>query len=79
MTVRDMLIRQLLQLRGLSIQKAFAIVNQYPSPKLLMNAFKMSGNPNLLANLTYGTPVKKVGPIISKTLFQLYSNDNNGT
>jgi len=76
MTVRDMLIRQLLQIRGLSVHKAFAIVNHYPCPKLLMNAFKRSGNPLLLANISYGVPVKTVGPAISKTLFQIYSNRN---
>lgn len=72
MTVRDMLIRQLLQIRGLSVHKAFAIVEQYPSPKLLLNAFKRSGNPLLLANISYGIPIKTVGPAISKTLFQIF-------
>jgi len=73
MTVRDMLIRQLLQIRGLSVHKAFAIVEQYPSPKLLVNAFRRSDNPLLLANISYGIPIKTVGPAISKTLFQIYS------
>lgn len=76
MTVRDMLIRQLLQIRGVSVKKAFAIVEHYPSPKSLINAFKRSSNPLLLANISYGLPVKTVGPAISKTLFQIYSNDN---
>lgn len=76
MTVRDMLIRHLLQIRGLSVHKAFAIVDHYPSPKLLINAFKTSGNPLLVANIPYGIPVKTVGPAISKTLFQMYSNCN---
>ncbi|XP_060866513.1 crossover junction endonuclease MUS81 isoform X1 [Metopolophium dirhodum] len=73
MTVRDMLIRQLLQIRGLSVHKAFAIVEQYPSPKLLVNAFRRSDNPLLLANISYGIPIKTVGPAVSKTLFQIYS------
>ncbi|XP_022171158.1 crossover junction endonuclease MUS81 [Myzus persicae] len=77
MTVRDMLIRQLLQIRGLSVHKAFAIVEQYPSPKLLINAFKRSGNPLLLANISYGIPIKTVGPAISKTLFQIFSANDN--
>lgn len=77
MTVRDMLIRQLLQIRGLSVHKAFAIVEQYPSPKLLLNAFKRSGNPLLLANISYGIPIKTVGPAISKTLFQIFSANDN--
>lgn len=77
MTVRDMLIRQLLQIRGLSVHKAFAIVEQYPSPKLLINAFRRSGNPLLLANISYGIPIKTVGPAISKTLFQIFSANNN--
>lgn len=69
-----MLIRQLLQIRGLSVHKAFAIVEHYPSPRLLIKAFKKSSNPLLLANITYGIPVKTVGQAISKTLFQIYSN-----
>lgn len=77
MTVRDMLIRQLLQIRGLSVHKAFAIVEQYPSPKLLINAFRKSGNPLLLSNISYGIPIKTVGPAISKTLFQIYSANDN--
>lgn len=77
MTVRDMLIRQLLQIRGLSVHKAFAIVEQYPSPKLLINAFRRSGNPLLLSNISYGIPIKTVGPAISKTLFQIYSANDN--
>ncbi|VVC36826.1 Restriction endonuclease type II-like,DNA polymerase beta-like, N-terminal domain,ERCC4 domain [Cinara cedri] len=74
MTVRDMLIRQLLQVRGLSVHKAFAIVEQYPSPRSLIHAFQRSKNPLLLANITYGIPVKTIGSAISKTLFQIYSN-----
>lgn len=76
MTVRDMFIRQLLQVRGLSVHKAFAIVEHYPSPKLLINAFRRSENSLLLANISYGIPVKTVGSAISKTLFQIYSNNN---
>ncbi|XP_025194530.1 crossover junction endonuclease MUS81 [Melanaphis sacchari] len=77
MTVRDMLIRQLLQIRGLSVHKAFAIVEQYPSPKSLINAFRRSGNPLLLSNISYGIPIKTIGPAISKTLFQVYSANDN--
>lgn len=69
-----MFIRQLLQVRGLSIHKAFAIVEHYPCPRLLIKKFKKSGNSLLLANITYGIPVKTVGQAISKTLFQIYSN-----
>lgn len=76
MTVRDMFIKQLLQIRGLSVHKAFAIVEHYPCPKLLINAFKQFSNPLLLANITYGIPIKTVGPAISKTLYQIFSNDN---
>lgn len=72
-----MFIRHLLQIRGLSVHKAFAIAEHYPSPRSLMNAFKMSGNPLLLSQISYGVPVKTIGPAISKTLFQVYySNDN---
>lgn len=75
MTVRDMFIKQLIQIRGLSVHKAFAIVAHYPCPKLLINAFKKSSNPLMLANITYGVPIKTVGQAISKTLYQIYSNN----
>lgn len=76
MTVRDMFIRHLLQIRGLSVPKAFAITEHYPSPRSLIHALRISGNPLLLSQISYGIPVKTVGPAISKTLFQVYSNNN---
>ena len=73
-----MFIRQLLQLKGISVDKAFAIVERYPTPRTLINAFQTPGcNAELLlANIEYGNKKSMVGPVISKTIYQLYTNKN---
>ncbi|XP_068966111.1 crossover junction endonuclease MUS81 isoform X2 [Bombus flavifrons] len=40
--VNQMFVRQLLQLKGMSIDKALAIVEHYPTPRLLVEAFQKS-------------------------------------
>nr|XP_034176005.1 crossover junction endonuclease MUS81 [Osmia lignaria] len=76
--VNEMFIRQLLQLKGISVDKASAIVERYPTPRTLINAFQTPGcNAELLlANIEYGNKKSVVGPVISKTIYQLYTNKN---
>ena len=66
-----MFVRQLLQLKGMSIDKALAIVEYYSTPRLLIEAFRESGE-LLLANIEFGDKKRLIGPIISKTIYQLY-------
>ena len=69
-----MFVRQLLQLKGMSIDKALAIVEHYSTPRLLIEAFQESGcnGKLLLANIEFGNKKRLIGPIISKTIYQLY-------
>lgn len=75
-----MFVRQLLQLKGISVDKALAIVGKYPTPRLLKNAFEECGTAasaeKLLATIQYGKLRKNIGPVISKTLYQLYTCNN---
>lgn len=74
--VRDMFIKQLLQLKGLSVDKALAITGVYPTPKALyMKYLEISNSEaeNLLSNINFGKLNKKVGPVISKSIYQLYN------
>lgn len=74
--IHEMFIKQLVQLKGLSAEKAVAITQKYPTPRDLMTAFKKSENPEmLLSNLSYGLTNRNIGPTISRTIFKLYSNE----
>lgn len=74
-----MFIRQLLQLKGLSLDKASAIIDKYPTPKLLSLAYKELDDKEqgelLLANIRIGNSNKKIGPVISKVLYEFYTMD----
>lgn len=70
----EMFIRHLLQLRGMSLEKAAAIVDRYPSPRALIEAYKESSNAELLlASIDYGNRKRLIGPVISQTIHQFYT------
>lgn len=76
--VKDIFARQLLQLKGVSVDKALSIVEEYPSPKLLKIKYDQLSNvqgEKLLASITFGSLKKFIGPVISKTVYQLYNSD----
>jgi crossover junction endonuclease MUS81 len=68
--------KQLLQLYGLSVEKAQAIIEQYPTPRVLMAAYQAEGSAGvkLLARIRYGSLNRHVGPVISRTIHQFYTN-----
>lgn len=69
-----MFVRQLLQLKGMSIDKALAIVEHYPTPRLLVEAFQKTdcNGELLLATIEFGDKKRLIGSVISKTIYQLY-------
>uniref|UniRef100_A0A336LYJ3 Crossover junction endonuclease MUS81 n=1 Tax=Culicoides sonorensis TaxID=179676 RepID=A0A336LYJ3_CULSO len=79
-TIQEIFIKQLLQLKGLSVDKAMAITDVYPTLKALYSAYKFCTDKkeaeNLLSNIIYGPLKKSIGPAISKTIYQLYTNKN---
>ncbi|XP_020284079.1 crossover junction endonuclease MUS81 [Pseudomyrmex gracilis] len=76
--VSEMFIRQLVQLKGMSVDKAMAIVERYATPRNLVTALKNNGRngEQLLANIQFGDKKRQLGPTISKTVYQFYTMMN---
>ena len=76
LSVTNMFAKQLMQLNGLSVEKAEAIVKVYPTPTALMAAFRTAGTDasQLLSKIECGKNSKRtIGPTISQTLAKLYT------
>ncbi|XP_058796411.1 crossover junction endonuclease MUS81 isoform X2 [Phymastichus coffea] len=74
-TVREMLIKQLVQLKGMSAEKAIGITELYPTPLILAEAFR-NGDKNLLADIEAGSSKRKIGSTISNVLHMFYTRVN---
>uniref|UniRef100_A0A0A9WN00 Crossover junction endonuclease MUS81 n=2 Tax=Lygus hesperus TaxID=30085 RepID=A0A0A9WN00_LYGHE len=72
-TSKEMFTKQLVQLHGLSADRAWSISTKYKTPKVLIEAFLDSG-PTLLSNLEYGLLGKKIGATISGNLHRFYTS-----
>lgn len=75
-SVSDLFVKMLLQLKGMSVDKALAIVEVYPTPLLLHKAFENCDSNNgakLLSDIQFGKFKKKIGPQLSKILYQLFT------
>lgn len=72
-----MFAKQLMQLHGLSGEKAESIVKIYPTPVSLVEALKAAGKQatHLLSKIEYGKNRRKIGASISATLAKLYTQN----
>jgi crossover junction endonuclease MUS81 len=76
--VKEMFIKHLLQIKGMSVDKALAIVEKYQTPKLLKLSYSEMNEAQgekLLSNIQYGTLRKNVGPVLSRIVFQMFCKD----
>ncbi|XP_029943938.1 structure-specific endonuclease subunit MUS81 [Salarias fasciatus] len=75
-TVREVFARQLMQISGLSGDKAAAILQQYSTPSSLLGAYQRcsseSEKEKLLSSIRYGKLKRNLGPALSRTVYQLY-------
>uniref|UniRef100_A0A8D0GMI4 Crossover junction endonuclease MUS81 n=1 Tax=Sphenodon punctatus TaxID=8508 RepID=A0A8D0GMI4_SPHPU len=75
-TVREVFARQLMQVSGVSGDKAAAILERYSTPASLLAAYAACLSPQdkemLLSNTKCGKLQRNLGPTLSKTLAQLY-------
>ncbi|XP_046978059.1 crossover junction endonuclease MUS81 [Vanessa cardui] len=79
LSVTDTFIKLLLQLKGVSVEKALAITNVYKTPVALIKAYELCTEKEaeiLLANLKCGLTSRNVGPSVSKTVYQLFKFEN---
>lgn len=70
-----MFIRQLLQLKGMSIDKAMAIVERYATPQNLITAIQSSDKTGyqLLASIQVNDKNRQLGFAIAKAIYQFYT------
>ncbi|XP_036002578.1 crossover junction endonuclease MUS81 [Fundulus heteroclitus] len=75
-TVREVFARQLMQISGLSGDKAAAILEHYSTPHSLLAAYERCGSEaekeKLLSCVRYGKLKRNLGPALSRTVYQLY-------
>ncbi|XP_049748477.1 crossover junction endonuclease MUS81 isoform X2 [Elephas maximus indicus] len=77
-SIREVFARQLMQVRGVSGEKAAALVNRYSTPASLLAAYDACATPKeqemLLSTIKCGHLQRNLGPVLSRTLSQLYCN-----
>ncbi|XP_031706997.1 structure-specific endonuclease subunit MUS81 isoform X2 [Anarrhichthys ocellatus] len=75
-TVREVFARQLMQVSGLSGDKAAAILEQYSTPHSLLTAYERCASEaqkeKLLSSIRHGKLKRNLGPALSRTVYQLY-------
>ncbi|KAM6909521.1 crossover junction endonuclease MUS81 [Xenentodon cancila] len=75
-TVREVFARQLMQISGLSGDKAAAILEHYSTPHSLLTAYGKCASEaekeKLLSCIRYGKLKRNLGPALSRTVYQLY-------
>ncbi|XP_057671379.1 crossover junction endonuclease MUS81 [Diorhabda carinulata] len=73
--VTDLFIKMLIQLHGVSVDKALVIVERFPTPALLKKAYDEcedeTSKETLLADVKCGN--RKLGLALSRTLYQLFN------
>ncbi|XP_066974828.1 crossover junction endonuclease MUS81 isoform X2 [Macrobrachium rosenbergii] len=78
LSVKEMFVKHLLQLHGLSVDKAKALVDKYETPAALMSAYESLENPvesvNLLTSVKCGKAGRNFGPALSMHVAKLYTN-----
>lgn len=79
LSVREIFIQQLLQLHSLTLEKALAITDIYPSPKSLLEAYNgcetITKARNLLANFRYGPLERQIGEKTSSIVYDYYKSN----
>ncbi|KAM8721413.1 hypothetical protein ACLKA7_007308 [Drosophila subpalustris] len=79
LTVREVFVQQLLQLHSLSLDRALAIVERYPTPRLLLDAYADCGSEaearQLLATLGCGPLQRPLGDKLSQCIYEFYANE----
>ncbi|MFT7802751.1 crossover junction endonuclease MUS81 isoform X2 [Arapaima gigas] len=75
-TVREVFARQLMQISGVSGDKAAAILEHYGTVSSLVQAYEQcpsnTDREKLLSSIRYGKLKRNLGPALSRTIYQLY-------
>lgn len=75
-TVREVFARQLMQISGVSGDKAAAVLEHYSTVSSLLQAYDQCSSETekekLLSSVKYGKLKRNLGPALSRTIYQLY-------
>uniref|UniRef100_A0A8C5H4S2 Crossover junction endonuclease MUS81 n=1 Tax=Gouania willdenowi TaxID=441366 RepID=A0A8C5H4S2_GOUWI len=75
-TVKEVFARQLMQISGLSGDKASAVLEHYGTPHSLLQAYDQCSSEaekeKLLSSIRYGKLHRNFGPALSRSVYQLY-------
>ncbi|XP_068611765.1 crossover junction endonuclease MUS81 [Brachionichthys hirsutus] len=75
-TVKEAFARQLMQISGLSGDKAAAILDRYSTPNSLLAAYERCASEaekeKLISSIRFGKLKRNLGPALSRTVYQLY-------
>nr|XP_045607810.1 crossover junction endonuclease MUS81-like isoform X2 [Procambarus clarkii] len=80
LSVKEMFAKHLLQIHGLSVDKARAVVDEHGAPALLMSAYEKLTTPGaaeqMLAPVKCGKAGRSLGPTLSTVIAKLYTTHN---
>lgn len=72
----DLFVKMLIQIKGMSVERALAVTQKYHTPILLKIAYEenpSSIGEKLLSNIKFGTYGKTIGVVLSKTVYQAFN------
>eukprot|EP00118_Oscarella_pearsei_P015894 m.147492 g.147492 ORF g.147492 m.147492 type:complete len:636 (+) comp38467_c0_seq25:16-1923(+) len=76
MTVKDIFLKQLVAINGMSAEKAFAITDFFSTPALLWDAYGQlpsdDEKSHMLAGIRHGRDQRRIGPKLSEQIFKYY-------
>ena len=76
LSLQDVFAKQLLQIPHCTSKKVWAIVQEYPTPKSLFNAYqKTQDGKRLLEKIEYGEKRRKIGPKLSETIYNYFCSN----
>ena len=78
LTVQDLFAKQLLQISGCSAEKAYSIVQLYPTLPSLFIAYAQTSTVQegevMLSNIKCGPSQRNLGPVLSKRIYHAYND-----
>jgi crossover junction endonuclease MUS81 len=82
LSVSDVFAKQLLRIRGVSAEKAAAIVRVYPTPRTLIRAYDETTQEKerneLLCDIKFGKEQRRLGQTLSARIALFYNDFSNG-
>jgi len=76
MKITDLFVKMLIQIKGMSVERALAITQKYPTPLLLKMSYEESSDSaseKLLSSIKYGAHGKSIGAVLSRTIYQAFN------